>query len=39
MEAMKMETEIRTQHAGTVVAIEISEGDSVTAGQAIIQLG
>lgn len=39
MEAMKMETEIRSQHAGTVVAIEISEGDSVTAGQAIIQLG
>jgi oxaloacetate decarboxylase alpha subunit len=39
MEAMKMETEVRAQTGGTVVSVDISEGDAVTAGQAIISLG
>ena len=39
MEAMKMETEVRAQNGGTVVSVDISEGDAVTAGQAIIALG
>ena len=39
LEAMKMETEVRSQHAGTVVAIDVNEGDAVSAGQPIMQLG
>ena len=39
MEAMKMETEVRSLHGGTVVSVEISEGDSVQAGQVMIGLG
>jgi oxaloacetate decarboxylase alpha subunit len=39
MEAMKMETEIRAVNAGTVTALHIKEGDSVTVGQALLSLG
>lgn len=39
MEAMKMETEIRTISAGEVTSIHIKEGDSVTVGQALLSLG
>lgn len=38
MEAMKMETEVRTKVAGTVSAINIKEGDSVSVGDVLISL-
>ncbi len=38
LEAMKMETEIRTSRAGHVLDIKVSEGDSVTVGQTLITL-
>ncbi|OQK16812.1 oxaloacetate decarboxylase [Methyloprofundus sedimenti] len=38
MEAMKMETEVRTRVAGTVSAINVKEGDSVTVGDTLISL-
>jgi len=38
MEAMKMETEIRSTEAGTIAALNIKEGDSVQVGQALITL-
>lgn len=38
MEAMKMETEIRSREAGTVTAINIKEGDTVTMSEALIIL-
>ena len=38
MEAMKMETEIRATHAGTIAQILVSEGDSVVTGDAMISL-
>ncbi len=38
MEAMKMETEVRTKFSGIVSAINIKEGDSVTVGEALINL-
>ncbi|HKI60324.1 MAG TPA: sodium-extruding oxaloacetate decarboxylase subunit alpha [Mariprofundaceae bacterium] len=36
MEAMKMETEVRSSHKGTVVSVEVKEGDAVTVGQALV---
>ncbi len=39
MEAMKMETEIRSSSNGLVSQIHVKEGDAVTAGQTIITLG
>lgn len=38
LEAMKMETEIRTSRAGLVVDIKVSEGDTVTVGNTLITL-
>ncbi|MBQ4833893.1 sodium-extruding oxaloacetate decarboxylase subunit alpha [Pseudoalteromonas sp. MMG010] len=38
MEAMKMETEVRAMHTGTVADVLVSEGDSVTTGEAMIAL-
>ena len=38
LEAMKMETEVKAARAGTVVSVNVSEGDQVSAGQAIISL-
>ncbi|MBB1443705.1 sodium-extruding oxaloacetate decarboxylase subunit alpha [Pseudoalteromonas sp. SG43-3] len=38
MEAMKMETEIRATHTGTIAEVLVSEGDAVTTGDAIIAL-
>jgi len=38
LEAMKMETEIRTKFSGTVSAIHVKEGDAVAVGQVIITL-
>ena len=39
MEAMKMETEVRSSGKGIVAEIHVKEGDTVTAGQTIITLG
>ena len=39
LEAMKMETEIRSAFDGTVSAVLVKEGDSVTNGQPLIELG
>ena len=39
LEAMKMETEIRSSYTGTVTDITVSEGDAVTSGQPLILLG
>jgi len=38
MEAMKMETEVRSSHSGTIVSIEIKEGDAVTVGQPLVTI-
>jgi oxaloacetate decarboxylase alpha subunit len=35
MEAMKMETEVRSSHSGTIASIEVNEGDAVAIGQAL----
>jgi oxaloacetate decarboxylase (Na+ extruding) subunit alpha len=39
MEAMKMETEIRSTAAGKVTAIHIKEGDAVAVGQSLLSIG
>ena len=39
LEAMKMETEIRSAYTGTITDITVSEGDAVTSGQPLILLG
>lgn len=39
LEAMKMETEIRSAHSGTVSDIFVGEGEAVTTGQPLIGLG
>ncbi|WP_334057554.1 sodium-extruding oxaloacetate decarboxylase subunit alpha [Alteromonas sp. S005] len=39
LEAMKMETEIRSAFTGTVTDITVGEGDAVTSGQSLILLG
>ncbi|MDP2139474.1 MAG: sodium-extruding oxaloacetate decarboxylase subunit alpha [Gammaproteobacteria bacterium] len=39
LEAMKMETEIRSSVAGTVLEINVAEGDSVSVGDALIIVG
>ena len=39
LEAMKMETEIRSAFTGTVTDITVGEGDAVTSGQPLILLG
>jgi oxaloacetate decarboxylase alpha subunit len=38
LEAMKMETEVRSTHSGTVSHVHVSEGDAVQSGQALIEL-
>ncbi len=38
MEAMKMETEVRSKISGTVSALNIKEGDAVAVGEALITL-
>jgi oxaloacetate decarboxylase alpha subunit len=39
LEAMKMETEVRSPEAGTVVEVPVKEGDSLQVGQTMILLG
>lgn len=38
MEAMKMETEVRAQHAGKVAQVLVKEGDAVQAGAPLLEL-
>lgn len=38
MEAMKMETEIRSDKTGVVASIEVKEGDAVQVGDALVKL-
>jgi len=38
MEAMKMETEVRSSHSGVVASIEVKEGDPVGVGQPLITI-
>ena len=38
LEAMKMETEVRSAYNGTVSRILAKEGDAVTSGQSMIEL-
>jgi oxaloacetate decarboxylase alpha subunit len=38
MEAMKMETEVRSKFAGIVSAVHIKEGGAVAGGNALISL-
>jgi len=38
LEAMKMETEVRAAHAGTVGTVEVREGDAVAVGQTLLTL-
>lgn len=38
LEAMKMETDIKAEHAGTIVDIDVKEGDSVNVGDILITL-
>lgn len=39
MEAMKMETEVRVAHTGTIAELLVKEGDSVQSGQPLLTLG
>jgi oxaloacetate decarboxylase alpha subunit len=39
LEAMKMETEIRSNISGTVVDVKVEEGDSVSVGDALVVIG
>ncbi len=39
MEAMKMETEVRSPRGGTVTAISVKEGDAVQVGESLLTLG
>lgn len=38
MEAMKMETEVRSSHKGTIMSVEVKEGDAVGVGQALVTI-
>ena len=38
MEAMKMETEVRSKIAGIVSTVNVKEGDAVTVGETLITL-
>lgn len=39
LEAMKMETEVRATSGGCITAVSVSEGDSVSVGQALMSIG
>lgn len=39
LEAMKMETEVRAAHAGTVQDVQVKEGDAVTVGMPLLHVG
>ena len=39
LEAMKMETEVKATSSGTILSVDVKEGDSVTVGQLLLSLG
>ncbi|SDX10737.1 sodium-extruding oxaloacetate decarboxylase subunit alpha [Thiocapsa roseopersicina] len=39
LEAMKMETEVRSPEGGTVLVVSVKEGDSLQVGQTLLTLG
>ncbi len=39
LEAMKMETEVKTPRAGTVTSISVKQGDTVGAGDTLLSIG
>ena len=39
LEAMKMETEVRTQRAGTVASVDVKVGDAVAVGDTLLTIG
>jgi oxaloacetate decarboxylase alpha subunit len=39
MEAMKMETEVRSPRDGTVASVSVKEGDTIELGQALVSVG
>ena len=39
VEAMKMETEIKSDREGTVQSVHVSDGDAVESGDALVTLG
>ena len=39
VEAMKMETEVKSPKAGTVQAIEVAQGDKIITGQTLVVIG
>jgi oxaloacetate decarboxylase alpha subunit len=39
MEAMKMETEIRTPKSGVVQSVLVREGDAVAVGESLFTIG
>ena len=39
LEAMKMETEVKSPFAGTITSIDIKEGDAVNPGQQLLTIG
>jgi biotin carboxyl carrier protein len=38
LEAMKMQMSVRSSTAGTVTALRVREGDTVTAGQVLVEV-
>ena len=38
LEAMKMQTSVRTPTAGTVTAVRVREGDAVITGQVLVEI-
>ena len=39
VEAMKMETEVKSPASGKVISIEVSQGDAVQNGQTMVVIG
>ena len=39
LEAMKMETEVRSPESGTVQSVMVKEGDAVQVGDVLLTLG
>ena len=39
LEAMKMETEVRSPRSGMVASVDVKEGDAVQVGETLLTLG
>ena len=39
LEAMKMETEVKSPFAGTVQSVDVAQGDKVVTGQTLVTIG